>query len=73
MRVKARIMDEAALGRALMRLSHEITEKNRGAEGLCLVGIKRRGEPLARRIAENIERIEGCEGVYLVCQFYSSK
>ena len=30
-------MDEAALGRALMRLSHEITEKNRGAEGLCLV------------------------------------
>ena len=52
-------MDEAALGRALMRLSHEITEKNRGAEGLCLVGIKRRGEPLARRIAENIERIEG--------------
>lgn len=64
MRVKARIMDEAALGRALMRLSHEITEKNRGAEGLCLVGIKRRGEPLARRIAENIERIEG---VYPPC------
>lgn len=61
MRVKARIMDEAALGRALMRLSHEITEKNRGADGLCLVGIKRRGEPLARRIAENIRRIEGVD------------
>lgn len=61
MRVKARIMDGAAMDRALMRLSHEITEKNRGAEGLCLVGIKRRGEPLARRIAENIARIEGVE------------
>ena len=52
-------MDSAALGRALMRLAHEITEKNGGSAGLCLVGIKRRGEPLARRLAENIERIEG--------------
>ena len=59
MRIKAKIMDFAALDRELMRLAHEITEKNGGAAGLCLVGIKRRGEPLARRLAENIERIEG--------------
>ncbi len=57
--VKSQIMDGAALGRALMRISHEILEKNNGSSGLCLVGIKTRGVPLARRLAENISRIEG--------------
>ena len=47
MRQKAQIMDEAALGRALMRISHEITEKNRGVDNVVLVGIRRRGEPIA--------------------------
>ena len=56
---KARLMDSSAIGRALMRISHEILEKNGGAENLLLIGIKRRGYPLAKRIAENIERIEG--------------
>ena len=57
MRLKAQIMDEAALQRALMRISHEIVEKNKGAEDLVLIGIRRRGEPIARRIRENIRRI----------------
>ena len=61
MKVKAQIMDEAALNRALMRISHEITEKNRGVDGVVLVGIRRRGEPIARRIRENIARIEAAE------------
>ena len=47
-------MDEAALGRALMRISHEITEKNRGVDNVVLVGIRRRGEPIACRIRDNI-------------------
>ena len=59
MKVKAQLMDEPALSRALMRISHEIVEKNKGAENLLLVGIRRRGEPIARRIRDNIQRIEG--------------
>lgn len=59
MKLKAKIMDEAALNRALMRISHEIAEKNRGVENVVLVGIHRRGVPIAARIAENVERIEG--------------
>lgn len=42
-REKARLMDEAAVNRALMRLSHEIAERNRGVENVCLVGIRRPG------------------------------
>jgi len=61
MKLKAQIMDEAALSRALMRISHEITEKNRGVENVVLVGIRRRGEPIARIIRANIVKIEGVE------------
>lgn len=61
MRLKARIMDEAALKRAMMRISHEIAEKNKGVENIQLVGIRRRGEPLARQIQANIKAIEGVE------------
>ncbi len=57
--VKAVLMDEATTNRTLMRMAHEITEKNRGVGDLCLVGIRRRGEPLANRLQANIERIEG--------------
>lgn len=60
-REKARLMDEAAVNRALMRLSHEIAERNRGVENVCLVGIRRRGEPLARQIRSNIIKTEGLE------------
>ena len=59
MRQKAQIMDDAALGRALMRISHEILEHNKGAENVVLVGVRRRGDPIAQRIRGNIEKIEG--------------
>lgn len=59
MKLKAQIMDEAALKRALMRISHEIAERNRGVDNVCLVGIRRRGEPIARTIRADIELIEG--------------
>ena len=61
MRLKAQIMDEAALGRALMRISHEIAEKNKGVENVQLIGVRRRGEPIARRIRDNIRKIEDVE------------
>lgn len=52
-------MDEMAVVRAVKRISHEILERNRGCENLCLIGICRRGVPLARMIADNILAIEG--------------
>ena len=61
MKFKAQIMDEAAVERTLIRIAHQITEKNDGTDGLCLIGIKTRGIPLAERIAENISRIEGVD------------
>lgn len=59
MRLKAQIMDEAAMNRALVRISHQIAEKNKGVDNVVLVGIRRRGEPLARQIRDCIETIEG--------------
>ena len=59
MRQKAQIMDENAMRRALMRISHEIAEKNRGVKNLVAVGILRRGKPLAERACENLSAIEG--------------
>lgn len=53
------IMDANQMRRALLRISHEILEKNKGVENLCLVGIQRRGVTLAKKIQENIEKIEG--------------
>lgn len=61
MNYKARIIDEAAQKRILARISHEILEKNEDPEKLCLIGIKTRGIPLAKRIAENIKMFEGKE------------
>ncbi|MBQ0134603.1 MAG: bifunctional pyr operon transcriptional regulator/uracil phosphoribosyltransferase PyrR [Clostridiales bacterium] len=59
MHFKTQIMDEAAVDRSLIRIAHQIIEKNDGVDGLCLLGIRTRGVPLAERLAENIERIEG--------------
>lgn len=53
------IMDEQAIRRALTRIAHEIIEKNKGVANVVLVGIRTRGVPLAERIAEEIEKIEG--------------
>jgi len=47
------------IGRALVRIAHEIVEKNKGAEGVVLVGLRTRGVPIAKRIAETIEGFEG--------------
>lgn len=54
-------MNSDDVERALMRISHQIVEKNHGTEGLCLIGIKTRGVPLAYRLQENIRRIENVE------------
>ncbi len=56
---KARIMDAARIDRALSRLASEIVEENQGVQDLYLVGIRRRGVPLAKRIAEKIKVLEG--------------
>lgn len=56
---KVRLMDAAAMQRALARMASEIVERNRGVENLVIAGIRRRGVPLAERIADAIERLEG--------------
>lgn len=56
---KAKILDEMQFSRTMSRITHEIIEKNHGAQGVCLIGVKRRGVPLAKMLAENIMRFEG--------------
>jgi pyrimidine operon attenuation protein/uracil phosphoribosyltransferase len=58
LRLKGRLMSASEIERTLVRLAHEIVEKNDGATNLGLVGIKRRGVPLAQRIGRLIETIE---------------
>ena len=58
---KALIMDSLALERALKRIAHEIIEKNKGAQDVALIGIHRRGVPIAKRIAAYILEFEGVE------------
>lgn len=55
------IMDSEAIRRALVRIAHEIIEKNKGVENVVIVGIRTRGVPLAQRIAAEINAIENCE------------
>ncbi|MFH1837240.1 MAG: bifunctional pyr operon transcriptional regulator/uracil phosphoribosyltransferase PyrR [Candidatus Omnitrophota bacterium] len=57
----SRILDDAGIKRTLMRMAHEIIEKNQGAGSLVIIGIKTRGAYLAERIAANIKEIEGTE------------
>ena len=54
----AQLMSASEVERTLIRLAHEILEKNNGVEDLALVGIRRRGVPLAERLAKIIQRIE---------------
>ena len=56
---KAVLMDEGTVRRTMVRMAHEITEKNKGVENVCLVGIRRRGEPMARLLQQHIERSQG--------------
>ncbi len=57
-REKAQLMSASEIERTLIRLAHQILEKNNGVEGLALVGIRRRGVPLAERLGKIIQRIE---------------
>ncbi|MFA6357459.1 MAG: bifunctional pyr operon transcriptional regulator/uracil phosphoribosyltransferase PyrR [Candidatus Omnitrophota bacterium] len=59
MKEKVKILDQDGINRAIMRIAHEIIERNKGALGLCVVGIRNRGVYLAQRIAECIKTIEG--------------
>lgn len=61
MELKAVLMDESAIKRSLTRIAHEIIEKNHGTENIVVIGIKSRGVPLAKIIAENIKNIENAE------------
>ncbi len=57
--VKAKLMDEGAMKRTLVRMAHEIVEKNDNADELCFLGIHTRGVPLAEELAENVEKFSG--------------
>lgn len=61
MRLKCRLMDDAQYRRTLIRMSHEIIERNRGASGLQFVGIQRRGVPLAEELSKIIKTVEGLD------------
>jgi len=61
MKEKAKILDKDAIARIIMRISHEIVEKNKGVNGLCLIGIRNRGVYLAKRLAACIKNIEGAD------------
>jgi pyrimidine operon attenuation protein/uracil phosphoribosyltransferase len=52
-------MDSDRMSRSLVRIAHEIVERNRGVDDLAIVGIRERGVPLARRISAELERIAG--------------
>ena len=56
---KSQLLTSEDISRILRRISHQIVEKNHGTEDLCLIGIKTRGVPLAKRLSENIRMIEG--------------
>jgi pyrimidine operon attenuation protein/uracil phosphoribosyltransferase len=53
------VLDESDISRALSRIAHEVLERNKGADGVVLLGIPSRGVPLAERIAERIAAVEG--------------
>ena len=56
---KAYILNRDEIDRIIKRISHEILERNKGSENLVFIGLQKRGVPLAKRIAENIEKFEG--------------
>ena len=61
MREKAQILDGPGISRVLTRIAHEILERNKGTDGVVLVGLRSRGIELARRLSRNIKEIEGVE------------
>lgn len=61
MEARAPLMDQAAVRRSLIRMTHEIIEKNKGTELLCLVGVKRRGVSIANILAEYLKKFDGAD------------
>lgn len=61
MKEKSKVLDKESLNRAITRIAHEILEKNKDSENLCLVGIRNRGVYLAQRLAQSIKLIENKE------------
>ncbi len=61
MREKANVLDTETMNRSLVRIAHEIVEKNKGIQDVCLVGIRNRGVHLAYRLAAFIKKIENKE------------
>ncbi len=59
MKEKAKILDKDTIKRSLMRIAHEVLEKNQGTRDICIIGIRNRGAYLARRLADYIAHIEG--------------
>ena len=57
----SKLMDKEAVHRALTRIAHEIIEKNKGVEGICLIGIRTRGVFLAERLQKYIKQIENAD------------
>jgi len=60
LKIKAKVMSEKDIQRALIRLAHEIIEKNKKVQSLAIVGIRKRGVPLAERLVEKIAEITAC-------------
>ncbi len=61
MELKSIVMDENSVRRSMARITHEIIEKNKGTDDILLLGIRRRGEPLAKMLADNVKRFEGTD------------
>lgn len=61
MKEKVKILDQEGINRAMMRIAHEIIEKNKGTADLCIVGIRNRGVFIAKRIAECVKKIENID------------
>lgn len=61
MNIKAKIIDEEGLNRTVTRLAHEILERNRGSKNIVIIGMRTRGEYLARRIWDKIKEIDNVE------------
>lgn len=61
MQIKSQVMDEESIARSLRRLAHEIVERNKGTKNLALVGIRDRGDVLAKRLIKTIQELEDAE------------
>ena len=61
MKIKTKVVDSDGLDRILTRITHEILEKNKGSQNLVLMGMRTRGEFLARRIQNKLKTIDGAD------------